>query len=167
MILEKEKITSMETKTGLLRGTRGLIVKANVSERAYLVLVESMRKLPGVPHINHMDLDIPDDGTITFIEPDNFDSWEDNQRHLFRALMARCEKAYMMLIATGLRPWEAYPILPSQIKYSITIDGTFKEWRNFFEMLYSPAVDSFFDPVRQFLRKGFKRYFGKVLDKND
>jgi len=71
---------------------------------------------------------------ITVIEPDSFNSWTEGQQVLWKKAMLDSEANYMNLINSGISTEYARGALPIDVKTTIVISTSVREWRTIFKL---------------------------------
>lgn len=79
---------------------------------------------------------------ITFIKPINFDKWSEEVKFKYKLQLESAEKAYMELIALGLKAQDARGVLPNDTKTEIVATMNLRSWRHFIKMRTDPHAQA-------------------------
>ncbi len=125
-----------------------------IDERDYILFISQYRqKFPFrelVPKVSVIGPTYEDDGLMYFTTPKNWQTeWEDNHKHAWRTMMQRHETNFIRMIASGLPREEAKQMLPSTLRYIMTLEGHLNAWSRC-------MVDDLCPLLQRFLEPGFK-----------
>ena len=71
---------------------------------------------------------------VTFIEPEEFHSWDNEVKDAFTVGLFSSEKCYQELIKNGSKAEDARGVLPNACKTEIVVTMNLRSWRHFFKM---------------------------------
>lgn len=74
-------------------------------------------------------------GQVTFVEPANFDSWDDDAQSEFKGVMEQAEATYLRALEChNLQPQQARAFLPNALKTEVILTMPVWQWKHFFNL---------------------------------
>lgn len=89
-----------------------------------------------------------EDGGITFILPFFF-KYKSPEFEAWKESCKAAEKAYLEMIANGVKPQEARTVLPNSTKTEIVMTANLREWRNFFKLRAADSTGAAHPQMKQ------------------
>lgn len=96
---------------------------------------------------------------VTFIEPIDYDNWDEDIKETFELALRRSEEYYQTLVNQGLKAEDARGVLPNQAKTEVVVTMNLRTWMHFFSM----RCDKHAQSEIRFLAKGLLKEFYKLM----
>ena len=71
---------------------------------------------------------------ITFVRPNEYDTWPEVDRNRFEDLLLDAESAYMFMIERGYSPQQARAVLPNALQTEVILTMNYPQWEHFFNL---------------------------------
>lgn len=74
------------------------------------------------------------DNSITFVEPNNYETWDESIKKEYEDLLKHSESTYMKMLEAGMTPQQARAVLPNSLKTIVILTMSIEYWGHFFNL---------------------------------
>ena len=101
---------------------------------------------------------------IQFIEPANFDTWDEVSKEEFIHQLRNAESSYKCLTINGLTAQQARAVLPNALKTEVIMTAPVYQWNHFFDLRYFGTTGAPHPDMKVVAEQAYKQYKDAVDD---